>query len=277
MNVVDLNNQGVTLLQEGGSYKEANALFRQALGTYVASIRQANKVVSCCSSSLSPPSNDVTADDNMPREISTATTGDDNIMALERSFSPENSFVFYSKPFLIQQKNNNINLTTTTTPTTTTTTTKTCKMDRIDITVALLYNLGLTSHYMAIRTGQSNYVKRSMFMYRKALLILGNDTVFDDSSMNILLLATCNNLGHCSSYLFDDHTTRQCQNHITSILAHLEHNQKKKQSSSSSPPSAAPTSAWENEYNCFYSSTVLHVYSSCNHPNAPVVPLAPAA
>jgi trimeric autotransporter adhesin len=348
--VLDLNNQGVAMLllheMEGGSScKEANALFRQALGVHVASMKAqeydayGSSLSSSCSSSSSSSSFDTTT------IISpTSSAGNETIMALvEHSFSPGNAFCFYGKPFLLVNKNTsgrcNDTTTTTTTTTMTTTATTTCSCTearmmhttststtRIDITVALLFNLGLTSHYMAIRTGQSTYVKRAMHMYRKAFAILTaggfshgssngisigdvttSSTFFDidtddfysgsSAALNVLLLATCNNLGHCSSYLFDYTTTTSCQIHIISILARLEHDQKmknkrrqeaaatKSSSSSSSSSSTSPSSSsadssdsyssyWQKECYCFYSSTVLYVYSGGSKP---VVPLAPAA
>jgi hypothetical protein len=210
------------------------------------------------------------------------------LSTLAHSFSPNNAFEFYSKPFdVVMRKNKATNNSQSA---------STISEDQmIQVAAVVMYNLGLTNQMLAITTGKSSHLERAVVHYQRALQLLNQcccdhddiNNIHNVVSTNVLLLAICNNCGYCRSYMLDAESTRNFQQYIHFILQTLppcppssssssENNNEQQQPQQWHCGCCCSSSSrcWETECDYFYSSTVL----LCGDDGTPfVVPTAPAA
>jgi hypothetical protein len=257
--VLKMNFQAVTLLCQGAgectSTTAASCLLRSAFEKLVSTMMvldfdQDMKEADACGCSSSSSS------------FSTIETypvsecdgyGQQQLSTLALSFSPNNAFEFYSKPFDIRctstdsirrrlgSSSSNNNDTTS---------------EHILVAATVMYNLGLTNQMLAITTGKSSHLERSVIHYQRALQLLDQvDGIHDDLSTHVLLLAICNNCGYCRSHMLDSVSTQNFQQYIKYILDNLP----RPSSSSSSSYNEEQDDCfccycWETECDYFYSS-----------------------
>jgi hypothetical protein len=196
--------------------------------------------------------------------------GQQQLSTFAHSFSPSNAFEFYSKPFHVRftstpirrrlgqgsSDNNNMN-------------------EQILVAATVMYNLGLTNQILAITTGKSAHLQKSVVHYHRALQLLDqvDGGIHDVLSTHVLLLAICNNCGYCRSHMLDSVSAQNFQQYIKFILDNLP-----RPSSSSSKNEHGDHDCfcfcfWETECDYFYSSACCF----CGGGDTPVLNLAPAA
>jgi hypothetical protein len=206
-----LNATAVTLLKHdddmGMGLAKAVSIFRQA--------------IQIVASSLATPIGTTDEIVTEAQEGSSHSLGNvpvslnDNVGLLEESFSPNNSFCFYSKVFAIEAEAES----------SATHLQISSASSQVQLTATILYNWGVASHCMAICAGASCHVHMAMKLYNKALDVMtttcnnnnNNDVAINDS-LALLYLALVNNLGHCSSHLCDELMSRMCQERLKSAL-----------------------------------------------------------
>jgi hypothetical protein len=196
--------------------------------------------------------------------VSSCSDNGQQLSTMSHSFSPNNAFEFYSKPFHISKNNNSSSIVVGGGGGNNNT-----SKNQIPVLAAavIMYNLGLANQILAITKGKSALLEKSVLHYHRALQLLDqcSDTAAINVATNVLHLAICNNCGYCHSYMFDDVSTRNFQEYMKLILKNLS-------SCSSSKHEHVEYSYWETECDYFYSSAL--VYGS---ETLPVMLLAPAA
>jgi hypothetical protein len=241
--VLNMNTQAVTLLCQG-ECTGATAVLRSAFEKLVSAMtmtsvdQDMNENASTSTIEIFPVSSSSCEHNDGQQRLST----------LAHSFSPNNAFEFYSKPFNVIRPTNMSG----------------DDDDQIQVAATVMYNLGLANQMLAITTGKSTYLERAVVHYHRALQFLDQcDTV--NAATNVLLLAICNNCGYCRSYLFDAVSTRHFQEYIKFLLENTP-------SSNTSEELGDCCCCWEAECDYFYSSALL-----CGGDDTPIVPMAPAA
>jgi hypothetical protein len=101
----------------------------------------------------------------------------------ENLVAPDNSFEFYNKCFHILDYEG-----------------RCCHREAI-IASALMYDIAFTYHIEAMNTGRSDLLRYAVSFYRKALRSLLAMNAAPERC--VLLMAICNNLGHCCAHVFD--------------------------------------------------------------------------
>jgi hypothetical protein len=200
------------MLHDDMGLAEAGPIFRQAILAVASSLAIGTTTVEA-------DAQEGTLLENVPVSIN------EKVSLLEESFSPDNSFCFYSKAFLIDAESSSHvagvgafvkgeDHDSTSTPLQFST------ISQLQLSATILYNWGLANHYKAICTGASRYVHMAMKLYNKALEIMTTckEVTFNDS-LALLYLALSNNLGHCSSCLSDEVMSRMFQERLKSCLA----------------------------------------------------------
>jgi hypothetical protein len=231
--ILTLNAKAVTMLQQNdddmltmGGLKKAAPVFRQAVQAVASSLAIVSDEMDASTIQGRCTGPDLLLE-NVPVSLSNNDAAH-KASLLEESFSPDNTFCFYSKAFFVidaassessgtffnggedSTKNNSTPLELSTAA-------------QLQLSATILYNWVLACHSTAICTGSSSHIHMTMKLYNKALVILTtghhDEEVMLNNSLVLLYLALCNNLGHCSSYLSDEATSQKFQEFLESGLA----------------------------------------------------------
>jgi hypothetical protein len=224
--IVALNGKGVALLHEG-KRQEACKVFRQAIKG-IALIIQASS------------QEDDTLMEHKEQQTAAMTTGircvpvsvNQDVSVLEASFSPENMFNFYHKVFeVVEQVSSADNVAAPGACT------SAAAAVQLQLSATLLYNWGVTSHCMAICSGKSEFLQKSLYLYNKAFAVLqcciaaannGNDNKNNNNNNNnhhhketrLLCLALLNNMEHANCYFGNKDVVDALQEHLCFLLHH---------------------------------------------------------
>lgn len=85
----------------------------------------------------------------------------------------------------------------------------------------LLYNLGLTLHFQAMRSGRSDELQGALDLYEMAFSIVENSWQrLDVDDLMLLLMGILNNLGHIHSNLYNMERTQTCVDWLKALAGH---------------------------------------------------------
>ena len=85
----------------------------------------------------------------------------------------------------------------------------------------LLYNLGLTLHFQAMRSGRSEELRGALDLYEMAFSVVENAwQLFNIDDLMLLLMAILNNLGHIHSNLYNMERTQTCVDWLKALAGH---------------------------------------------------------
>ncbi len=101
------------------------------------------------------------------------------------STSPDNSFQFYDRPFVLTSSSVNE------------------KVHDSAMTAILLYNMALTYHMKALRTCATKELYRALKLYRMSFDVLQDNSNISCDMVDLLLLALINNMGFIHSEFYD--------------------------------------------------------------------------
>lgn len=197
--VFGLNTRAASLLHEG-SIREANDLFQQAIDKFTSPARSME-------------------DGGSSRKRYTISVAPvavhRGVSVLDESFSPDNTFVFYSKTFLYGVPSPEGDHGDEIDPETW----------RIQLTAILLYNWGVANQCAAIRTGCERFLQRAFKIYSRAFDVLTHRQMDLTDDSTLLLLALYNNMGYCCSHLSEKESEQRCHEYIRSISCNAERSQ----------------------------------------------------
>lgn len=150
----------------------------------------------------------------------------------EYAVSPEGSFEVYSKCFIVQWGALH--------PT-----------HQETVAAALMFNIGISFHMDFLRTGVMKNLQSASSFYRRAFQVMAPDEEIHESvgaAECKLILAICNNLGHCFAHLFEGKAASACQRQVRDLLASHFHRLQEGEC------------GFEDDFQCFFSG--LAVFSS---------------
>jgi hypothetical protein len=101
------------------------------------------------------------------------------------STSPDNSFPFYNRYFVLTSSSVNE------------------KVHDSVMTAILLYNMALTYHKKALRSSTTKELYRALKLYRMSFDVLQDSNISCDMGVDLLLLALINNMGFIHSEFYD--------------------------------------------------------------------------
>ena len=85
----------------------------------------------------------------------------------------------------------------------------------------LLYNLALTLHFQAMRSGRSEELRGALDLYEMAFSVVENSWQrLDVDDLMLLLMAILNNLGHIHSNLYNMERTQTCVDWLKALAGH---------------------------------------------------------
>ena len=183
------NAEGIILLQEGNT--------RAARRSFEVSIK-------CLLSSMESPE----TDDDQSIECSrcapiAAVCLDMKETRPEYVISPEGAFAVYGKAFILQWEAIHSNHQET-------------------VAAALMFNIGITFHMEFLKIGAVKCLQSASSFYRKAHQLMVRNGDINQTSLNTvecaLLLAICNNLGHCFAHVFNNSSASECQKRVQALL-----------------------------------------------------------
>jgi hypothetical protein len=87
-------------------------------------------------------------------------------------------------------------------------------------TAVLIYNMGLSGHGNAIRSGSSTELRRALKLYKMSLRIIQADpSLHCENMLHVLLLALLNNMGCIHSHFYDWKDMGECREVLYSLFA----------------------------------------------------------
>jgi hypothetical protein len=198
---ISYNCKAVECMQSD-DYDRAAALLSTAMKSLIATIRQ-------CSSSDSAPTSFKESDCQIQNFISPIYTvclpcfeGE------EMSVSPDNYFEVYNRAFILRDHFGCGTIT--------------AENDAL-ASACMLYNMGLLHHRYAVKTGRTSKLEKALKFYEMALMTLNHQArISEMESIDNLVLALCNNVGHIKSLFFDRAGAQSCSAYIQEALRAME-------------------------------------------------------
>ena len=178
--ICDRNSIAVELLRQG-NYLQSQAVLRDALANLASSLDLGTPT-------LPSPAPQVPATPvvRIPAITMNICTGD----------TSEATFAMYKKAFLVGSE----------------------EEDEVVLSLVLFYNMGLVSHALGCITGKTAYLSRALRLYQKVYVLLSEHGQ-GSAEIALLLLATCNNMGHIHAALLDAQAMQACHRNLQSILS----------------------------------------------------------
>lgn len=117
------------------------------------------------------------------------------------SISPANLFEFYNQAFVFSCNE----------------TGELPVVSKSIVTAVLLFNMAVTLHGKAVRSGASGVLRRSLKLYKMSLAVLQQDP-----ALHVLHLALLNNMGYIYSHFYEWEEMKQCRETFTSTCKMLK-------------------------------------------------------
>jgi hypothetical protein len=117
------------------------------------------------------------------------------------STSPDNCFQFYSRAFVPTPSSVNGE-----------------EVNDCAMTAILLYNMALTYHSKAVRTGATKELYRALKLYRMSFDVLRENSDISCDMVDLLLLALINNMGFIYSHFYDWDEMKKSQEVLYSLF-----------------------------------------------------------
>jgi hypothetical protein len=202
LSTLELNSNAVALLEKG-MHREADSLLVRAIKQFTEALEAEAGGHGKESLPLTTPVGAWSREQQSSSLHVVPICVLDQILTVEKSFSPNNAFGFYNKSFLIKKSLEYYSAST----------------QNQQLSAVLWYNWGVSSHYAAISSGSSEFLVRALDLYSKSFKILIQPGTIANESMRLLLLAVCNNIGHCASHFADEVTARGFHEYLQAILS----------------------------------------------------------
>jgi hypothetical protein len=216
--IVNMNTMAVCLMQQN-RHDEAKQTFRQAVTCLQELVGTENDSEFLQSH---PPPSEIRSSAGSPMDTTDAMQSDTSnnrvkvvygvsiehpLCITNTSFlsaSPDNLFDFYNRAFLLSS-----NLA--------------AELPMVYESVAtavLLYNMALSGHGKAVRSGSSKELRRTLKLYKMSLRILQDDSsLHSEDMLHVLLLALLNNIGCIHSHFYDWQDMQECREVLYSLFA----------------------------------------------------------
>lgn len=117
--------------------------------------------------------------------------------------SPDDSFAFYNKCFVILDSDN------------------LDEAQQSTIATAMVYNIGFTFHMEFLCSGSMSSLNVAASFYRKALSVFNSSrgNLIPPSTMDcVLLMAIFHNLGHCNAHVFNATAVNLCRKEVRNLV-----------------------------------------------------------
>jgi tetratricopeptide (TPR) repeat protein len=209
--IVSLNNEAVSLLQQG-QHIAALTKFRRALALF----NQRTDKDEAYEVQQSDPEATIQEDSSY-----NSRDGSSLVMSVpiahdmandDFCISPHNIFIFYARAFLLSPRTSQSNI------------------SQFDLTLVLLFNMGLTCHHNGLVEGNksSYFLNKALGLYRMIVPLRGDQQqqqaqqsqsqLNSNSPIRILLLALWSNMGHVYSHFFYAEEAAQCGEQLSYLL-----------------------------------------------------------
>jgi hypothetical protein len=217
--VVNMNTMAVCLMQQN-RHDEAKQVFRQAVtclqelvGTeddseFLQSHPSPSEIRSSAASLMDTSTDAMQSDTSNGRvKVVYGVSIDHPLCITNASFlsaSPDNLFDFYNRAFVLS-----LNFAA-----------ELPVVYESVATAVLLYNMALSGHGKAIRSGSSEELRRTLKLYKMSLRILQDDSSLHSENMvHVLRLALLNNIGCIHSHFYDWKDMKECREVLYSLFA----------------------------------------------------------
>jgi hypothetical protein len=189
----DMNTMAVALAQQS-NLDEATKSFRRALACLfklVGTEEDSNVLhaeTTCTAKKMSSRSDLMDTSESMETTIVESVSMDPPHIDTKTHYlstSPNNSFDFYNRAFVLTSSSINGEA-------------RECVM-----TAILFYNMALTCHSKAVRTGTTKDFHRALKLYRMSFDVLQENSDISCDMVDLLLLALVNNIGFIYSHFYD--------------------------------------------------------------------------
>jgi hypothetical protein len=118
------------------------------------------------------------------------------------STSPDNLFEFYNRAFVISSDAPNVDK----------------EVYESIITAVVLYNMGLSCHRKAGRSGATRELHSALKLYEMSAKVIQDVPKLSRDSVNVLVLALINNMGYIHSHFYDYTAIEQCRAFLYSLF-----------------------------------------------------------
>jgi hypothetical protein len=190
--IVDMNTKGIALAQQS-NLDEATNSFRRALACLfelmeTKEVSNAHYRTTWTAKKMCSRTELIDTSESMQTKIVESISIDHPQSETKTNYwstSPDNSFDFYNRAFVLASSSVNGEI-------------HECVMSAI-----MLYNMALTYHSSAVRTGTTRKLHRALKLYRMSFRVLQENSDISCDMVDLLLLALINNMGFIYSHFYD--------------------------------------------------------------------------